>query len=56
VLLAMGRTPREARSSLRISFGWTTAAEDVEHASEIIARVWRRVADVEPASALEAQR
>ncbi len=49
VLLAMGRSAGEARSSLRLSLGWNTTAEDVERASEIIVRVWRRVAESEPA-------
>jgi cysteine desulfurase len=58
VLLAMGRSAAEARSSLRISLGWSTTREEIVRACEIIARVWRRVADAEPAStaAMEAQR
>jgi cysteine desulfurase len=48
VLRAMGRSVDEARSSLRLSLGWNTTAEDVEVASAIIARVWRRVAEAEP--------
>ncbi|MHB8384665.1 MAG: aminotransferase class V-fold PLP-dependent enzyme, partial [Candidatus Binataceae bacterium] len=48
VLLAMGRCAAEARSSLRISLGWSTTAEEIADASAIIARVWRRVADAEP--------
>ncbi len=51
VLRAMGRSVDEARSSLRLSLGWSTAADDIERASEIIARVWRRVAEAEPTSA-----
>jgi cysteine desulfurase len=43
VLLAMGLGREEARSSLRLSLGWNTTAAEVEHAAEIIARVWRRV-------------
>lgn len=49
VLLAMGRSADEARSSLRFSLGWNTSLEDVERACEIIVRVWRRVAESEPA-------
>jgi cysteine desulfurase len=49
VLLAMGLSAAEARSSLRLSLGWNTSAEDVERACAIIVRVWRRVAESEPA-------
>lgn len=58
VLLAMGRTAREARSSLRLSLGWTTTREEIDRACEIIPRVWRRVAEAEPAlpDAAEAMR
>src|SRR5579875_151561 len=49
VLLAMGRTEAEARSSLRISLGWSTTADEIDRAAAIIARVWRRVAHAEPA-------
>jgi cysteine desulfurase len=54
VLTAMGRSAAEARSSLRISLGWSTTAKEIAHAAEIITRVWRRVASAEPASAIEA--
>jgi cysteine desulfurase len=56
VLTAMGRSAAEARSSLRISLGWSTTANDIAHAAEIIARVWRRVAGAEPAFDAEAAR
>jgi cysteine desulfurase len=56
VLTAMGRTAVEARSSLRISLGWNTTAKEIAHASEIITRVWRRVANAEPAFDAEAAR
>ncbi len=48
VLRAMGRSVDEARSSLRLSLGWSTTVEEVELAGAIIARVWRRVATAEP--------
>jgi len=51
VLLAMGLSRAEARSSLRLSLGWSTTAEEVERAAEIIARVWRRVRAAEPLTA-----
>ncbi len=51
VLIAMGRSVAEARSSLRISLGWSTTSEEIDDAAAIIARVWRRVAEAEPASA-----
>jgi len=56
VLTAMGRSAAEARSSLRISLGWSTSAKEIAHAAEIIARVWRRVANAEPAYDAEAAR
>jgi cysteine desulfurase len=56
VLLAMGRSAAEARSSLRISLGWSTTAKEIAHAAEIITRVWRRVASAEPAVEAEAMR
>jgi cysteine desulfurase len=48
VLLAMGREAAAARSSLRISLGWSTTTAGIERAAEIIPRVWRRVAAAEP--------
>jgi cysteine desulfurase len=48
VLLAMGRTHAEARSSLRISLGWNTTAEEIARVANIIPDVWRRVAAAEP--------
>lgn len=48
VLLAMGRSADEARSSLRLSLGWSTTADEIARAGEIIPRVWRRVAAAEP--------
>jgi cysteine desulfurase len=48
VLLAMGLGRDEARSSLRLSLGWSTTADEIERAAEIIARVWRRVRAAEP--------
>jgi cysteine desulfurase len=56
VLIAMGRSAAEARSSLRISLGWSTTAKEIAHAAEIITRVWRRVASAEPAVEAEARR
>lgn len=53
VLLAMGRTAAEARSSLRISIGWSTTEADIAAAAEIIPRVWRHVAEAEPIGAAE---
>jgi cysteine desulfurase len=43
VLLAMGRSSNAARSSLRISLGYSTAPAEVDRAAEIIAAVWRRI-------------
>src|SRR5262249_17315622 len=54
VLLARGRSAREARSSLRLSLGWNTTAQDVACAAEIIIRVWRHVSESEPDAAREA--
>jgi cysteine desulfurase len=47
VLLAMGLTNDEARSSLRLSLGWNTTPNDVARAANIIPRVWRRVFESE---------
>lgn len=55
VLRAMGRSLAAARSSLRISLGWSTTAGEIDAAAEIIARVWRRVAAAEPAIEAEAR-
>ncbi len=51
VLLAMGRSADEARSSLRLSLGWNTTAEDVARVAGLIPCVWRRVAAHEPVGA-----
>jgi cysteine desulfurase len=56
VLLAMGLTRDEARSSLRLSLGWSTTADEIERAAEIIARVWRRVRAAEPLNAIGSTR
>jgi cysteine desulfurase len=48
VLLAMGRDDATARSSLRISLGWSTTTAEIDRAAEVIPRVWRRVAAAEP--------
>jgi len=58
VLLAMGRSAAEARSSLRISLGWNTTPAEIDSAVATIARVWRRVSQAEPlgASAIGAAR
>ncbi|HUY18313.1 MAG TPA: cysteine desulfurase family protein [Candidatus Binataceae bacterium] len=48
VLLAMGRDEAAARSSLRISLGWSTTVAEIDQAAEIIPRVWRRVSAAEP--------
>src|SRR5260370_26596162 len=48
VLLAMGRRRADARSSLRISLGWNTTAEEIDAVATSIADVWRRVAAAEP--------
>jgi cysteine desulfurase len=48
VLLEMGRSAIEARSSVRLSLGWSTTLEEIERAAEIIPMVWRRVAAAEP--------
>lgn len=53
VLLAMGRDAAQARSSLRLSLGWSTTAAEIDRASEIIPRVWRRVCESEPMEAAQ---
>jgi cysteine desulfurase len=56
VLLAMGLGRDEARSSLRLSLGWSTTAAEIERAAEIIALVWRRVHAAEPLNAVVSAR
>ena len=51
VLLAMGLSRDEARSSLRLSLGWSTTEAEIERAAEIIPDVWRRVRAAEPLAA-----
>jgi cysteine desulfurase len=43
VLLAMGLTPEEARSTLRLSLGWTTTAQEIEAALRILPPLVERV-------------
>jgi cysteine desulfurase len=50
VLRAMGRSVADARSSLRISLGWSNTAEEIEAVAALIPDVWRRVAAAEPLS------
>lgn len=54
VLIAMGRTTAEARSSLRLSLGWSTTEADIAVVAEMFPRVWRRVAEAEPIAVAEA--
>jgi cysteine desulfurase len=49
VLLAMGRSAAQARSSLRISLGWNNTEAQIDAAAKIILRVWKRVRESEPA-------
>jgi cysteine desulfurase len=56
VLLAMGRSAAQARSSLRLSLGWNTTEDEIAAVAEIIPRVWRRVAASEPVAAGEGAR
>jgi cysteine desulfurase len=55
VLRAMGRSVADARSSLRISLGWSNTAEEIDAVAEIIPAVWRRVANAEPLSGVSAR-
>src|SRR5277367_923861 len=55
VLLAMGRSAADARSSLRISLGWSNTAAEIDAVAEIIPAVWRRVADAEPLAEVSAR-
>jgi cysteine desulfurase len=48
VLRAMGRSVADARSSLRISLGWSITADEIDQVAQIIPRVWRCVAAAEP--------
>jgi cysteine desulfurase len=49
VLSAMGLTTDEARATLRLSLGWSSAEEDVERALEAIPRLARQVQAAIPA-------
>jgi cysteine desulfurase len=51
VLLAMGLSRDEARSSLRLSLGWNTSPAEIERAADIISGIWRHVRDAEPRNA-----
>jgi cysteine desulfurase len=55
VLLAMGRSAADARSSLRISLGWSNTVGEIDAVAEIIPAVWRRVADAEPFAEVSAR-
>jgi cysteine desulfurase len=55
VLRSMGRSMADARSSLRISLGWSNTADEVAAAAEIIPAVWRRAASAEPQSEVGAR-
>ncbi len=55
VLRAMGRSIADARSSLRISLGWSNTAAEIDAVAEIIPAVWRRVADAEPLAEVSAR-
>jgi len=48
VLLAMGRSAAAARSSLRLSLGWSTTGAEIAIAGDVIPRVWRRIVAAEP--------
>ncbi len=50
VLAAMGLTVAEARATLRLSLGWTSASTDVERALEAIPRLVRQVRAAIPAT------
>jgi cysteine desulfurase len=55
VLRAMGRSIADARSSLRISLGWSNTAEEIAAVASIIPEVWRRVAAAEPSAEANAR-
>ncbi len=50
VLLAMGLSEAEARSTLRLSLGWTTAAAEVDEALRVIPPLVKRVREAIPES------
>jgi cysteine desulfurase len=55
VLRAMGRSVADARSSLRVSLGWSNTAEEIAAVASIIPKVWRRVAAAEPSAGADAR-
>ncbi len=48
MLLAMGLSEAEARSTLRLSLGWTTTAAEVDEALRVIPPVVKRVREAIP--------
>ena len=55
VLRAMRRSIADARSSLRISLGWSNTAAEIDAVAKIIPAVWGRVAAAEPLSEVTAR-
>lgn len=51
VLLAMGLTPAQARSSVRLSLSRLTTAEEIEHTSDILVAVVGRLRSMAPRNA-----
>jgi cysteine desulfurase len=51
VLMAMGLGREAARSSLRISIGWSTTPAEIETAAGIIAATWMRIAGTDAPAA-----
>jgi cysteine desulfurase len=43
VLLAIGLTPEEARSTIRFSLGWTTTADEIDRAVALVPPLVERV-------------
>jgi len=48
VLAAMGKTPEQARSSIRFSLGRFTTAEDIDQTLEIVPAVAEQLRAVSP--------
>jgi cysteine desulfurase len=43
VLLALGRTPSEAREAVRVSLGWTNTADDIERFLAALVEILPRI-------------
>ena len=55
VLIAMGRSATAARSSLRLSLGYSTTSQEIDQAIGIFVSAWRRIVQTECAAQTESR-